>query len=105
VEGGLKETKLIGVRKGVCAFVDRFILTTYIDALKDMANVLLPPIALIADDKDVETKEIALATLGTLRARLGEQALEKYLEKLIPAKKTKVEEAQAKVKPSKYDKS
>jgi hypothetical protein len=58
-----------------------------------MANVLLPPIALIADDKDVETKDIALATLGTLRARLGEQALEKYLEKLIPAKKTKVEEA------------
>jgi hypothetical protein len=25
VEEGLKETKLIGVRKGVCAFVDRFI--------------------------------------------------------------------------------
>jgi len=25
VEGGLKELKIIGVRKGVCAFVDRFL--------------------------------------------------------------------------------
>jgi hypothetical protein len=68
----LKETKIIGVRKGVCAFVDRFILITYIDALKDMKDVLLGPIAAIADDKDVETKDIALHCLGTLRARLGE---------------------------------
>lgn len=66
---------------------------------------MLPPITAICEDKDVETKDIALATMGTLRARLGDQALEKYLDKMIPAKKAKVEEAQAKWKPSKYDKS
>jgi hypothetical protein len=77
----------------VCAFVDKFLQVTYIDPLKDMAPTLLGPIAAITEDKDVETKDIALATLGTLRARLGEQALEKFLEKMIPAKKAKVEEA------------
>lgn len=37
--------------------------------------------------------------------RLGEQALAKHTDGVIPQKKTKIEEAAATVKPSKYDKS
>lgn len=66
---------------------------------------MLPLIAGVSEDKDTETKDTGLHALGTLRGRLGPEALEKYIGKMIPAKMAKVKEAEDKIKPSKYDKS
>lgn len=46
-----------------------------------------------------------MRTLGILQGRLGEPALQKYVEGLNTQKKEKVTEAANSVKPSKYDKS
>ena len=92
IETGLKD-KMCLVKKSVCQFVDRCIVKTYIDELNEIKEVILPLIAAVSEDKDTETKDAGLHALGTMRGRLGEQPLEKYFDKLIPAKKTKVEEA------------
>ena len=43
--------------------------------------------------------------MGVLQGRLGQPAVMKYTDGMIPQKKAKIEEAAATVKPSKYDKS
>jgi hypothetical protein len=85
--------------------VDRFTLQTYIDELRKIQDDLCAIIAKLTEDKDAPCRESAMHCLGTLLGRLGGPALSKYIDALNPAKKAKVEEASAEVKPTKYDKS
>lgn len=94
-----------GVKKCVIEWLDRFILLTYIDPLRDVQDQLCAAVTKVADDKDAPCREAGMHALGTLLGRLGAPALSKYVDGLIPAKKGKVEEAAKEVKPTKYDKS
>jgi hypothetical protein len=59
----------------------------------------------LTDDKDPGVREDALVLLGLLKGRLGDAAVAKIFDGLMPIKKAKIEEACATVKPSKYDTS
>lgn len=59
----------------------------------------------VTEEKDASARDAGLRLAGILLGRLGDQAMEKYLNGMIPQKKSKVDEAKDTVKPSKYDKS
>lgn len=59
----------------------------------------------VVDDKDPDAREAGLKCIGALKGRLPEGSLSKYLDGIIPQKMTKIDEAAAQIKPSKYDKS
>ena len=101
---GLKD-KSPEVKKQVLVFLEKAIQTTYIDQLEEIQAELLPAVQSLTDDKDNDIREQGLKTFGILLGRLGEQTLAKYTDGVISQKKTKIEEAAATVKPSKYDKS
>lgn len=93
------------VKKQVLIFLENSIQTTYIDQLEEIQAELLPAVQGLTDEKDSDIREQGLKTFGILLGRLGEQTIAKYTDGVIPQKKTKIEEAAATVKPSKYDKS
>ena len=49
------------------------------------------------DDKDGAVRETTLHVIGIMKAKLGEQYMEKYLEKIPDAKKPKIQEGFDKV--------
>ena len=57
----------------------------------------------MTEEKDTETRDQGLKTLGVLLGRLGDDMLHKHTDGVISQKKTKIEEGAATVKPSKYD--
>ena len=93
------------VKKQVLIFLENSIQTTYIDQLEEIQAELLPAVQGLTDEKDSDIREQGLKTFGILLGRLGEQTIAKYTDGVIPQKKSKIEEAAATVKPSKYDKS
>ncbi len=58
----------------------------------------------LSEDSDGEVRSQALSVLGILKGRLGDSAMPKAMEQLVPQKIAKINEAAKIVQPSKYDK-
>lgn len=101
----IETEKALLTKINMCKFLEQTVLTTYIDDLQDVSGALVPLCMKVTEEKDASVRDQGLRLVGILLGRLGEQTMEKYLSSMIPQKRTKVDEAKAEVKPSKYDKS
>ena len=101
----IEKEKAPAVKQNILIFMERAILKTYIDVLEDIKDQLTPLVMKMLDEKDANCRDQALKVLGVMVGRLGESALQKQLDGMIPQKMSKVNEAKDSVKPSKYDKS
>ena len=101
----IEKEKAPAVKQNILVFMERAILKTYIDVLEDIKDQLTPLVMKMLEEKDANCRDQALKVLGVMVGRLGESALQKQLDGMIPQKMSKVNEAKDTVKPSKYDKS
>ena len=101
----IEKEKAPATKLNILVFLERAILKTYIDVLEDIKDQLTPLIMKMLEEKDPNCRDQALKVLGVMVGRLGESALQKQLDGMIPQKLSKVNEAKDTVKPSKYDKS
>ena len=92
------------VKKNICIFLEKAIQKTYIDVLQRISGELLEHMMKLSDDSDGEVRSQALSVLGILKGRLGDSAMPKAMEQLVPQKIAKINEAAKIVQPSKYDK-
>ena len=84
-------------------FLQASIKQTFIDDLNKIYTEISSDCSKLAAHPDGEIREMGLATMGLLKARVG-AGVEKYLSDLNPQKLEKVNEAAAEYKLTKYDK-
>jgi HEAT repeat protein len=85
------------VRKHTVLTIESFSLETYKDHMQDATPTLMEKLVKCIDDKDGAVRESTLHVIGIMKAKLGEQYMEKYLEKIPDAKKPKIQEGFDKV--------
>jgi len=101
----IAKEKAPATKINICKFLESAVQNTYIDDLQDICQDLLPQVMKVCEEKDANTRETAMHLVGILLARLGDEAMGKFLDGMIAQKRTKVDEAKATYKPTKYDKS
>ena len=63
------------MKLNILVFLERAILTTYIDMLEDTKDQISPVVMKVIEEKDPAGRDQALKVIGIMVGRLGESAM------------------------------